>query len=230
MPFSHFDNNIVGINGKPFVNFEIEGDMEWMDDEICMALAKADLTKLPMVAGEKPPGMYENRPPFEQDVEKEDWYDDHMVHRRYQIFKRKTDGPWMFIVDLKPNMFRTKDQDLYDWLPISNEMPYLKKFISDKLPLKEIGRVVIYGSWSDSLVPCHRDSPSTEDFSHHINFNPGGYRPVYLYDPIEKTKKYLPEDYKFYAYNVTDYHGVDSLPHFSYTVRVDGKYNDDLIV
>jgi hypothetical protein len=65
-----------------------------------------------------------------------------------------------------------------------------------------------------------------EGFDHHINFNPGGYRSVFIYDSLNDNKIFLPKDYKLYAYNTSDYHGVDPLPHFSYTIRVDGKYSD----
>lgn len=101
--------------------------------------------------------------------------------------------------------------------------PILRDCI-EKLPFSEIGRVVIYGSWAESRVACHRDTPPSKVYAHHINFNPGGYRPVYVYDPLTQTKHFLPPDFKFYAYNTSDYHGVDPISHFSYTVRVDGTY------
>ena len=87
-----------------------------------------------------------------------------------------------------------------------------------------LGRVVIYGSWATSVVPCHRDDPPSENYDQMITFNPGGYRPVYIYDSMRQKKRHLPEDWKAYSYNTTDYHGVDSVPHFSYTVRVDGQF------
>ena len=99
------------------------------------------------------------------------------------------------------------------------------------MPFKSLGVLWILGAWKGIGVSCHRDLPSTnkkEKIDNHINFNPGGYRPVYLYDPVQDKKVYVPEDYKFYAMNTTDFHGVDPLPHFSYTIRVNGVYQDEV--
>ena len=225
---------IKGIQNEMFKKFHVNADLEKMHEEICFALSSTDLSKIPMVAGETPPEMYSGRPPFEFNVDPaisslRSKFNDDMQFRKYLILKGLTDVPWAFVVDLKSNMFRTKSKDLHPWNNIVEAMPYTKSII-ESLPFSEIGRVVIYGSWADSLVPCHRDSPSSFEVDNHINFNPGGYRPIYLYDCPTKKKHYLPEDYKFYAYNTTDYHGVDALPHFSYTVRVDGIYKKNKIL
>jgi len=231
--FEHDDAPIKGIKNKNFLKFDIDADLNWLDDEICGALASADLSKIPMVAGEQPPNMYEGRPGFEYSIPPEikmlrPEFDSDMEFRRFLIFKGYAEAPWVFVVDVKPNMFRTKSQDLNDWNDIASTMPYTKKIIQS-LPFKEIGRVVIYGSWADSIVPCHRDQPTSNEINHHINFTPGGPRPIYLYDCPSETKHYLPEDHIFHAYNVTDYHGVDAMPRFSYTVRVDGVYEDGIL-
>jgi hypothetical protein len=234
--WEHSDTPIIGINGKHFLDFTSENlyDFDKIDDEICLALAKSDLQKIPTVQGVMPPKLKTNMP--NHDFENQVMYNysgDRSVlsdlctqgKRKYLFFKHKSLLPWYFILELKPNIFKTKNKDLYPWDDIINTMPHTKSFI-ESLPFKEIGRVVIYGSWPDSKVYCHRDNPPTENFSHHINFNPGGYRPVYVYDSINDKKYYLPRTHKIYAYNTTDYHGVDPVAHFSYTVRVDGIYND----
>jgi hypothetical protein len=227
---------INGINGMPFVDFtaSCNFDFEKMNEEICIALATTNLDKFPMVGGGIPPKLRER----EIDAEFElsilaNYAGDKSVFtnmspmekRKYLFFKHKSLIPWYFILDLKPNWFRTKTQDLYPWADIIEKFPYTKKCI-EQLPFKEIGRVVIYGSWPEARVPCHRDQPMYEGFDHHINFNPGGYRSVFIYDSLNDNKIFLPKDYKLYAYNTSDYHGVDPLPHFSYTIRVDGKYSD----
>ncbi len=230
-----------GINGKLFVDFtdySKEVDFDMLDEEICLGLAKLDLTKYPMVHGVIPKklqerelsGEFESNALFEYDEKNKDILKNLSVmeRRKFLFFKRRLIIPWFFILDLKPNMFRTKSQDLYPWSAESTFFPELRKCI-EGLPFREIGRVVIYGSWTESRVPCHRDSISTAKFDHHVNINPGGYRPVYIYDPKSDTKHYLSENFKFYAYNTSDYHGVDPLPHFSYTVRVDGTYNDTVL-
>jgi hypothetical protein len=58
--------------------------------------------------------------------------------------------------------------------------------------------------------------------------NPGGYRPVYVYDSKNNQKVYLDADSRLYAYNVRDFHGVDAVNRFSYTVRIDGEYTNNM--
>jgi hypothetical protein len=227
---------ITGINESPFVDFttSCNFDFEKMDEEICMGLATTNLDKLPMVGGVIPPKLREREIDGEFELSILANYSGNksvfskmspMEIRKYLFFKHKNVVPWYFILDLKPNVFKTKTQDLYPWADIIEKFQYTKQCI-EELPFTEIGRVVIYGSWPEARVPCHKDRLMIGNFDHHINFNPGGYRPIYVYDSLNDKKVFLPKDYKLYAYNTSDYHGVDPLPHFSYTIRVDGVYNE----
>lgn len=243
MPQNYYDTNhskiLNGINNKLFLNFNdyCNFNLEKIDLEVCLALAKLNLNKYPMVNGVVPnclqskdfPIIFENEFNFYSNSTDLQVLNNltHMEKRKYLFFRKKITIPWFFILDLKSNKFSTKNKNIYPWHENSNLTPYLKECIL-AMPFSEIGRVVIYGSWPLAVVPCHRDSFPTKDFPHHINFNPGGYRPVYVFDPINDEKNYLPSNYHFYAYNTTDYHGVDSLPYFSYTIRVDGIYNSSV--
>lgn len=230
----HVDTPINGVNGLPFLSLDkfCNFDTERMDDEICLALAKTDTFKTPTVPGKIPPALkthdndvYEYDVLYDYDGDKTIFEGmDYQQIRKYLFYKQQITLPWYFVLDLKPNKFLTKNQDLEPWNEISNLFPYTKYCI-EQMPFSEIGRVVIYGTWPDSKVSCHRDNIPSKEFDHHINFNPGGYRPVYVYDSINNRKLYLPKDYKFYAYNTSDYHGVDPVSNFSYTVRVDGKFD-----
>jgi len=230
----HTDDPINGINGKSFVSFDdfCDFDIDRMNEEICLGLAKIDTYKVPTVPGKIPPKLkthsnevYEFDVLYNYQGNVEKFKDmDYQQIRKYFFYNKEITLPWYFVVDLKPNTLLNKSKDLHPWNQISDMFPYTKQCI-EKMPFSEIGRVVIYGSWPESKVPCHRDNLPTTDFEHHINFNPGGYRPVYVYDSKTDNKQYLPETYKFYAYNTTDYHGVDPLSTFSYTVRVDGIYD-----
>lgn len=228
----HVNEPVNGIHGKSFINFNMDCDLDRMDNEICLALAKTDTFKVPTVPGKIPPELkthdndvYEYDILFNYTGDKTIFKGmDYQQIRKYFFYKKSITLPWYFMLELKPNKLLTKSKDLEPWNSISELFPYTKSII-EKMPFEEIGRVVIYGSWPNSPVPCHRDNIPSKNFEHHINFNPGGYRPVYVYDTTTQQKHYLPKDYRFYAYNTTDYHGVDLLPHFSYTVRVDGTYD-----
>jgi hypothetical protein len=234
--FEHDDLPPQGVNGKLFLDFSKYADFDYdrMDTEICLALAKTELNKYPIVTGVMPPklqyGQFENEVMYNFNGDRNDVKDlPQMEKRKFLFFKHKSLLPWFFIIDLKPNLFVNRAHDNYPWSEFSDLTPYTKQCI-EKLPFKSVGRVVIYGSWPQADVPCHRDWIPDGVFNHHINFNPGGYRPVYIYDSVTDTKHYLPKDHKLYAYQTTDYHGVDALPHFSYTIRVDGVFNDDVVL
>lgn len=229
--FESGDHPIKGFFGQNFLKFDIDADMERMDEEICRALARSNREYIATVGGTKAANVDElNKLPFEPEYNPEpmEGFND-QERRRYLIFKRKIDAPWSFRVDLKKSAgFAGRSTNTGDWTSVSEKTPYTKSIIK-KLPFKELGAIWIFGAWQGSGVSCHRDQPSTDkDVEHHINFNPGGYRPVYLYDPVDDKKVYLPKDYKFYAMNTTDFHGVDPLPHFSYTIRVNGIFKDEV--
>lgn len=236
--YVHKSEPIRGMNSKNFIDFSnsCSYDMNRIDDEICTLLATTNLDNYPTIHSVIPPNLKNLTGEFENTVLYE-YEEDHqtiremtrMQRRKYLFFKRRSILPWFFMLVLKPTkQFIDRARNVYPWNSISNAIPYTKSII-ESLPFAEIGRVVIYGSWPESTVPCHRDSPGTFSYGHHINFNPGSYRPIYVYDSLNNVKYYLPQDYKFYAYNTSDYHGVDALPHFSYTVRVDGMYNDEAL-
>lgn len=234
--FDYSEESINGIEGNPFIDFSsfLNFDFETLDEELCRFMAKNPPTKLPMVSGSVPKDFAGIK--FESEVltglddknRKEINNMSHNEARRYLLFKHKSFVPWAFILDLKPSSFLDKNIDNTPWSDFMDELPYTRKSI-ETLPFDEIGRVVVYGSWPSAIVPCHRDTFPSKIFDHHINFNPGGYRPVYLYDCLSKEKVYLPKNNLLYAYNTSDYHGVDSLPYFSYTIRVDGRLNKTAI-
>jgi hypothetical protein len=234
--FEHEATPINGIEGKTFIDFTqaSTADFGKINDEICLALATTPLDNYPIVGGVTPPELavseldakFENEIMYNYSGDREVLKAlTPMERRKYLIFKYGSCSPWCFILNIKPSTFANRMKDEQPWGPIAQKLPLLKQCV-EQLPFSEIGRVVIYGSWQEARVPCHRDTYPTKAYGHQINFNPGGPRPVYVYDPVAQVKHYLPPEYKFYSYNVTDYHGVDPLPVFSYTVRVDGTFNE----
>jgi hypothetical protein len=238
--FAHESTDILGVNGRPWFDLTHTVDLDYqrMDDEICMYLSQADLSQLPMTNGQMPPSLRISDKTFEHEylynLQDEhlktliaDWH--YNRRRKYLFFKNKIIQPWNFIVTLKPNEFVSKCEDLFPWIEdMDTHLPYTKSAIL-QMPFDAIGRVVIYGSWPETTVPCHRDAVPQAFNEHHINLNPGGYRPVYLYDSNRNIKNYLPKSHKLYAFNTTDYHGVDAMDRFSYIVRIDGRYRSGVL-
>jgi len=242
----YIESSIIGINGKPWIDFTqyVNDPWDWerIDDEICLCMAKHDTSQIPNVFGKMPRNLIHdfNTEILEDEFLKtnsdESFVDlDINTKRKYLYFKNKVLYPWSFIFVLKPNSFKNMNHDSYPWSNfVDDELPYTKKMILS-LPFKQIGRVVIYGSNPNNAVPCHRDlvpilstSQSDRHLMHHINMNPGGYRPVYVYDSKKNQKVYIDADSRLYAYNVRDFHGVDAVNRFSYTVRIDGEYTNNM--
>ena len=210
---------------KDFTQYTTTWDWNRMDMELCLMMSQADLSQYPKVSGPQPPELKYGEFPRE---DKNDKYPLNIAslteqqRRKLFHFRGESVIPWYFILNLKPSLFNERSRDTTDW-DANYDVPYTRQCIQD-LPFKEIGRVVVYGTWATSVVPCHRDNLPSEEYDQMITFNPGGYRPVYIYDSMRAKKHHLDKQWKAYSYNTTDYHGVDSVNHFSYTVRVDGQY------
>lgn len=220
------DKPIQGVfGGKPFHSFNVDADLDRIDDEACRAMATSNLDFVPNVYGDKPPEFKEDGLPLE-DIRKPKVNGLNVQEtRKFRYFKRQINIPWTFAIALKPNRYENRDQDLKPWSSVARKMPYTKHVIENKMGFSIVGRVMLYGSWAGSSVPIHVDEHGDGNRGkqvQHINFNPGHSRPVYVWDSISKKKIYKPEEYKFYTFNTMDYHGVDAVPFFTYTIRVDG--------
>ena len=224
----HEELPIEGLNNRAFKDFtQYTHQWDWnkMDMELCLMMSQADLSQYPKVSGPQPPELQYGE--FSKES-KDDKYPLNVAslteqqRRKLFYFRKESVIPWYFILNLKPSLFNERSRDTTDWNS-EYDIPYTRRCIHE-LPFKEIGRVVVYATWATSVVPCHRDQLPGTDIEQMISFNPGGYRPLYCYDGKLKSKAYLDPTYKAYSYNTNDYHGVDSVPHFSYTVRVDGQY------
>ena len=51
---------------------------------------------------------------------------------------------------------------------------------------------------------------------------------VYVMDGDTHEKMYPDPDKKFVWFNEMDYHGTEAVPHFSFSIRIDGKFLPEL--
>ncbi len=150
---------------------------------------------------------------------------------KYAYFAMGSTIPWMFTVYLKRNIFRTKTgaAQQFDWTDTAKQhFPKVMKYI-ESLPFKSVGRVLFFTTYPNARVPAHRDWYLNPHKDHNINlFFNAGWRPSYVLDDINNKKHYLPEGATSYFFNNRDYHGVDAVSEFRYTLRVDGVFEDSL--
>lgn len=101
-------------------------------------------------------------------------------------------------------------------------------YIHRVMPFETVGRITLFGLDPLAVVPTHRDydryNPGNR-YAEFINFCPAPYKkPFYVYDNADGSK-HFPRS-KAYWFNELDYHGVDGMPHFTYSLRVDGVFTE----
>ena len=238
--------NVLGVSGKPFVDVSsiIDGhDLDAINDEICYALSKEPNRPLATLAGHPPKELWSSDlPKFENEylyklqdnqtrakIQSKLNSLSEQERRWYLLFRGEITTPWLFSVSLMQGTFLERSNSKGrppQYESIMDHLPLTQKLI-ESLPFKSLGRIVIYGSYPGAGVPPHRDWEYSEDLCHQININPGGYRPVYIYDAVKEEKLFLKKGVRAYILNTLDIHGVESVPRFSYTLRVDGTFEED---
>ena len=93
--FEHDNLPPQGVNGKLFLDFSKYADFDYdrMDTEICLALAKTELNKYPIVTGVMPPklqyGQFENEVMYNFNGDRNDVKDlPQMEKRKFLFFKQ----------------------------------------------------------------------------------------------------------------------------------------------
>lgn len=116
------------------------------------------------------------------------------------------------------------------WTEDAVHFPYLREIIYT-MPFTGIGRVMLFMTEANNSTVPHFDVLTQQQRQEKPNdefiwFNTkNDSKSIYVLDE-ETMSKHCPEtDKKFIWFNEMDYHGTDSVPHFSFSVRIDGKFN-----
>lgn len=142
--------------------------------------------------------------------------------------KDKEWGAWVLVDDTVYG-----DVDYYkprNWNTMALRLfPKLVKFINN-LPIEGLGRAIIMSIDANKEVTTHIDNQFLDnqevfDYDRLLNISFGNNKRLYMYDPDTNTKKYF--EGKINWIDVSDYHGVEPAPVFTYSVRVDAKLNKE---
>jgi hypothetical protein len=147
---------------------------------------------------------------------------------KYIYYAMGADIPWFFALYLREQGFSKKlNKPEIMWNDTAERnFPNLISYIN-KLPFKEIGRVLFFTTYPGAGVSAHRDYYINSHKDQNINlFFSAGWRPSFVWDDISKEKIYLENGATSYFFNNRDYHGVDSESVFRYTLRIDGIFED----
>lgn len=99
---------------------------------------------------------------------------------------------------------------------------------AQSLPVfKGIGRIEILGMDPCQHATCHRDTDPAvwKQKDQLLMLSPRGDKRFYIFDEVKKEKIYA--NSKLFTFDDLAYHGVDSSPYFTYSVRIDGPFTEE---
>lgn len=106
----------------------------------------------------------------------------------------------------------------------SREFPELMDFIAT-LPFKATGRMLIMYDPSGRAVTAHKDHDMPDVCHEFIWFRTNFVKPFYMLDPRTSQKVYV-RSHSAWFDTVNQYHGADAGEGLSFSIRVDGIFND----
>ena len=118
------------------------------------------------------------------------------------------------------------ETDLWQASGEAAEFSELMDFIAT-LPFAATGRILIIYDDSGRAVPAHRDHDCADLCHEFIWLRTNLDKPFYMLDPATGEKSYV-EGHSAWFDTVNQYHGADSTGGLSFSIRVDGRFCDDL--
>jgi len=115
------------------------------------------------------------------------------------------------------------------WTPNAEQFPKLVEFIKT-LPFEGIGRIILFMTEANNSTVPHYDVLNQEQRAEkpHDDFIWFTTKPnskgIYVMNGETLEKTYPDPAKKFVWWNEMDYHGTDAVPHFSFSIRIDGKF------
>jgi hypothetical protein len=115
--------------------------------------------------------------------------------------------------------------ELWEPTQAASEFALLMDFIAS-LPFKATGRMLIMYDDVHRPVPAHRDHAATDTCHDFIWFRTNLKKPFYMLNHRTGEKRYV-ESYSAWFDTVNQFHGSDPCDGLSFSIRVDGIFNDD---
>ncbi|HEX8474966.1 MAG TPA: hypothetical protein VF666_13125 [Pyrinomonadaceae bacterium] len=126
----------------------------------------------------------------------------------------------------RPDSYYDLDKtELWQRTEAATEFARLMDFI-DTLPFKATGRMLIMYDHVARPVSAHRDHDTPEVCHEFIWFRTNLSKPFYMLNPDTNEKQYI-ESYSAWFDTCNQFHGADSQPGLSFSIRVDGIFTDE---
>ena len=119
------------------------------------------------------------------------------------------------------------------WTENAQYFPSLIKLI-EQMPFAEVGRVMLFMTEANNQTVPHYDASSEQQRQEKPNDDfiwfttASTTKKIFVYDEDIDQKIYTNNDKKFIWFNEMDFHGTEAVPYFSFSVRIDGKFNSDV--
>lgn len=120
-----------------------------------------------------------------------------------------------------------------EWTENAEHFPKLVNFIK-QMPFREIGRVIFFMTEANNQTVPHYDAANenqrlTKGNDNFVWFTTSEEtKSVFVMDGETHEKYYQDPTKRFVYFNEMDYHGTDPVPHFSFSIRIDGVFTDEL--
>jgi hypothetical protein len=235
---------MYGVCGNPYLNLDEYIDplrVDALNDEILRGLC---LSQLPMSEGSEysrgdaAPSMYDHRfkdvATTRMEVSEEDqkWMNEKtdIQKQKYLMYKYGAYFPWGVIYNALSN---------YEWdTKNTSSGKKLRDKALDNFPnlidlcyncgiFSDIGRIVVFGNLpaQHGIVHRDRDPKKWDGQSEFLYLNPRRNKAFFIWDEETKTKHYVNATSS--VFNDFDYHGMDTMQIFTYSIRVDGVYTSE---
>lgn len=243
--------SIIGVNERhdPFMYLDQHCPVvDWtnLHDEVSLGIAKSRWWKKPVSAGVHPDWSPLELATYALNPERS------LTHEQYSMLKTLTSTEerikfylcvtpclhpfWMVfvrnnkMVEVSGVGNKSVASDC-DFTEDAKHFPTLLKLI-DQMPFESVGRVLMFMTEPNNQTVPHFDAMTAEQRSlkthdDFIWFQTVPGKKIFVMDN-QKNKMYPEEDKHFIWWNEMDYHGTDPYPHFSFSIRIDGKFKPEV--
>ena len=115
--------------------------------------------------------------------------------------------------------------DVWEPSPESLEFAPLMEFLAT-LPFAATGRMIIIYDSEGNSVPAHRDHVESEVCNEFIWMRTNFDKPFYVLNPASGEKRYVASHTAWFD-TVNQYHGADAADGLTFSIRVDGVFNEE---
>lgn len=145
-----------------------------------------------------------------------------------ELMGKKKPGSRIIYLTHSTRPYEYSDLDragLWERTPDAAALPQLMDFI-DTLPFKTTARMMIMYDTTGGAVTAHRDHAAPRNCNEFVWFRTNLRKPFFVLDQKTGKRKYV-ESYSAWFDTVNQFHGADAVDGLSFSIRVDGRWNDE---